>query len=148
MTSRLRRVRRDDGGAAAVEFALVLVLFLTLVFGIIQYGMYFFQLQAASAGTREGARLAALGVNNCTTLANSVQSAASGVKISRVQIQFAPAGTSTPGQGAKAVVSFQPASFGFPFLPFISTSPPPTQTGVSRVESVGTVTSDCDVTLP
>jgi Flp pilus assembly protein TadG len=128
-----------------VEFALVLVLFLTLIFGVVQYGYYFYQLQGASAGTREGARLAALGVNDCPTLANSVKSAAAGVKVKRVQINFAPS-PATQGADASAIVTYAPTQFGFPFVPFISGSP--TQTAVSRVESLGTVTTGCDVPLP
>jgi Flp pilus assembly protein TadG len=38
--TRFRR-RRDEGGAAAVEFALLAPIVLLLVFGIIQYGLYF-----------------------------------------------------------------------------------------------------------
>lgn len=128
-----------------MEFALVLVLFLTLIFGAIQYGYYFFQLQGASAGTREGARLAALGVNSCTALANSVQAAAAGVKVSRVQIQY-PSGTATQGEDATAIITYAPTQFGFPFVPFITGTP--SQTAVSRVESVGPVTAPCDVNLP
>ncbi|MEP6695268.1 MAG: TadE/TadG family type IV pilus assembly protein [Pseudonocardiales bacterium] len=133
----------------AVEFALVLVLFLTLVFAVIQYGYYFFQLQGASAGTREGARLASLGVNNCTTLANSVQAAAAGVKVTNVKIEFTPGGTATQGADATATVTYAPTTFGFPFVPFITGSP--TQKAVSRVESLGSVTSGspyaCNVNL-
>ncbi|WP_211284004.1 TadE family protein [Phycicoccus duodecadis] len=46
---------RREGGAAAVEFALVLPLLLLLIFGIIDYGMFFFD----SIGMRQGAREAA-----------------------------------------------------------------------------------------
>ncbi len=146
MTSEPWEARRGDAGAAAVEFALVLVLFLTLVFGIIQYGYYFFQLQGASAGAREGARLAALGVDSCTSLANSVQTAARDVKVTNVKIAFPPSGVAATGQDAQATVTFSPTKFGFPFVPFISGTA--TETGTSRVESVGTATTGCDVTLP
>jgi Flp pilus assembly protein TadG len=47
--------RRREGGAAAVEFALVLPILLLLIFGIIDYGMFFFD----SIGMRQGAREAA-----------------------------------------------------------------------------------------
>lgn len=46
---------RREGGAAAVEFALVLPILLLLIFGIIDYGMFFFD----SIGMRQGAREAA-----------------------------------------------------------------------------------------
>lgn len=146
MSSRFTRARPDDRGAAAVEFALVLVLFLTLVFCIIQYGWYFFQLQGASAGSREGARLAALGINNCGALANSVQTTAQDVKVTNVTVSFLPSGVAAAGQDAKVVVTFSPTKFGFPFVPFISGTA--TETGTSRVESVGTVTTGCNVNLP
>ena len=47
-------------GAAAVEFALILPLLITLVFGIVQFGLLFNRQQALHASAREGARLAAL----------------------------------------------------------------------------------------
>jgi Flp pilus assembly protein TadG len=47
--------RRRDNGAAAVEFALVVPILLLLVFGLIDYGLYF----SDSLGARDGARVAA-----------------------------------------------------------------------------------------
>ena len=70
--SRQRGARGDDG-AAAVEFALVSLLLLTLLFGIIQYGYFFFQSTAAESAAREGARAAAVGIENCTTWKNLVK---------------------------------------------------------------------------
>lgn len=56
---RLYRRRQDrDGGAAAVELALVIPLFMLLVFGIVNYGFWFNDSVSARQGVREGARRA------------------------------------------------------------------------------------------
>lgn len=47
---------RSDRGTVALEFALLSVIFLTLVFGIIEFGRAIWLYQAASAAAREGAR--------------------------------------------------------------------------------------------
>ena len=55
---RLRRTirgRRDDG-ATAVEFALVVPILLLLVFGIIEYGLWFSDSLSSRQGVREAAR--------------------------------------------------------------------------------------------
>ena len=62
--SRFRR-RRDQGGAAAVEFALILPILLLLLFGLIQYGYYFYAMQAGSSAVGDAARRIAVG--NCQT---------------------------------------------------------------------------------
>lgn len=54
----MARVRREEHGAAAVEFALVVPLILILVFGIIAYGYMFSFRQALSQAAAEGARAA------------------------------------------------------------------------------------------
>ena len=56
----LRRVR-NNRGATAVEFALVLPLFLLLVLGIVDFGRYFFVEHTLQYATREGMRLALVG---------------------------------------------------------------------------------------
>lgn len=50
--------RRDERGAAAVEFAIVLPLLLVIVFGIIDFGRYLAVRNNLAAAVREGARLA------------------------------------------------------------------------------------------
>jgi Flp pilus assembly protein TadG len=50
------RVRREDRGAAAVEFALLSTLLLPLLFGIIGYGLWFNDSLNVRQGVREGAR--------------------------------------------------------------------------------------------
>ncbi len=52
--------RRDDSGAAGVEFALVAPLLMVLVFGVISYGYMLSFRQALSQGAAEGARAAAV----------------------------------------------------------------------------------------
>ena len=56
------RVRREDG-AAAVEFALIVGVLAMLIFGMLQFGLAFFQLQNLRAATREGARAGAVGAS-------------------------------------------------------------------------------------
>ena len=50
------RKRRDEGGAAAVEFALVMIPFLVLVLGLIEYGWYFYVAQNTSGAASTLAR--------------------------------------------------------------------------------------------
>jgi len=64
------RIRRDDRGAALVEFALVAVLFLTLVFGVIEAGWLFSQLTEVRNAAREGARLAVVDYGTATQVIN------------------------------------------------------------------------------
>lgn len=55
--------RRNDGrerGAAVVEFAVVLPLLLTILFGIIEFGYVFMVRQTLQHAAREGCRLAIL----------------------------------------------------------------------------------------
>ena len=49
--------QRSQRGAAAVEFALVAPLLFLILFGTIQYGLYFFDAQGTRNGVREAARL-------------------------------------------------------------------------------------------
>jgi Flp pilus assembly protein TadG len=53
------KLHREDG-AAAVEFALVVSLLVMLVFGLMEYGLAFWQIQNLRSATREGARVAAV----------------------------------------------------------------------------------------
>lgn len=54
-----KRVRKARG-AAVVEFAVVLPLLLTILFGIIEYGWVFMVRQTLQTAAREGARVAVL----------------------------------------------------------------------------------------
>jgi Flp pilus assembly protein TadG len=54
------KIRQEDG-AAAVEFALIVGVLAMLIFGMLQFGLAFFELQNLRAASREGARLGAVG---------------------------------------------------------------------------------------
>lgn len=57
---RINRFRRDDRGAAAVEFALVLPILVVLVFGIVDFGRALFAYNYLTSAVREGGRFAAV----------------------------------------------------------------------------------------
>jgi Flp pilus assembly protein TadG len=51
---------KDQTGAAAVEFAIIASLLFVLVFGIIEFGRLFNELEIMNSAAREGARAAAV----------------------------------------------------------------------------------------
>jgi Flp pilus assembly protein TadG len=75
---RIRADVRREEGAAAVEFAIVAGLLFMLVFGLIEYGIAFFQMQSLRSATREGARVAAVGGTN-TDITNRMVQASAGL---------------------------------------------------------------------
>ena len=130
MTARLR-ARRRESGAAAVEFALVVVLLLALLFGVIQYGMYFYSAQTGSSAAREAARRVTVG--DCPAqsdlnqfVLNRLGGAASATPtVTRVYTKNNGTTTSAPAEAevggtVKLTVSFASHNFHFPFVPFLS----------------------------
>jgi Flp pilus assembly protein TadG len=73
MSSKLRR----EDGAAAVEFAIIVSLLVMLVFGMMQYGLAFFQTQNLRSAVREGARVAAVR-GDATAVKAAIASASAG----------------------------------------------------------------------
>jgi Flp pilus assembly protein TadG len=58
-----QRLHRQDG-AAAVEFALIIGVLAMLIFGMLQFGLTFFELQNLRASAREGGRIGAVGATD------------------------------------------------------------------------------------
>ena len=56
----IRSKQHREEGAAAVEFALIVGLLAVLIFGLLEYGLAFWQVQNLRAAAREGARVAAV----------------------------------------------------------------------------------------
>lgn len=62
MRARAERTRTEgERGAAAVEFAIIAILLLLVVFGTIQFGVAYNRVQGLNSAGREGARKAATG---------------------------------------------------------------------------------------
>jgi Flp pilus assembly protein TadG len=137
MLARLRTGRRHDG-AAAVEFAIVSVLFLALVFGVIQYGFYFFSKQAGSSVASRYVRQMSVGnCQNAATLKNAVYGAltqaAATTAASTSDPDFsvtsayvnqdgtsATASTVTVGGTVTLTIQFPTLNLHFPFVPFLN----------------------------
>ena len=104
MIARLRPKRGRDGGAAAVEFALVLPILLVLAFGVISYGTLFAQQLALNNGVRQGARLAvvegsATSEKSCAGVVTAVRNAtgpAIAMDTSDIDVQVVRSASTTP----------------------------------------------------
>ena len=59
-TIRRAKFARDEAGAALIEFALFITVFLLIAFGIIESGYAFYRANSLTAAVREGARWAAV----------------------------------------------------------------------------------------
>ena len=67
--SRIGRAAKDDGGAAAVEFAFILPILVLLVGGIIDFGFMFNAQVSLTHAAREGVRVEAIGTGDPETAA-------------------------------------------------------------------------------
>ncbi|MDN4160620.1 TadE/TadG family type IV pilus assembly protein [Nocardioides abyssi] len=150
MSSRRHRERRGkEGGAAAVEFALLLPLLLLLVFGIVQYGLYFWTLQGGSDIARDAARLSAVGTpDKCLTFRSAVRAQVESLNgagevatITRTYVDASPNGINV-GDTVRVRVEFPAADLQLPFLPFVNGGLVAT-TAEARVEYVPVAPEPC-----
>jgi Flp pilus assembly protein TadG len=63
-TSRVRLLAHSEDGAAAIEFALVLPIFLTVMLGILAYGIYFAAAHSTAQLAADAARASVAGLND------------------------------------------------------------------------------------
>ncbi|SDT20590.1 TadE-like protein [Nocardioides scoriae] len=118
---------RSDDGASAVEFALVMVPLLTLFFGILQYGLYFWTMQGGVDAARRAARTAAVGTTaGCTDFRRQVagslgaiSSDATKVKVARTYTTQAGSTTVAPGDKVEVTVQLAAYDLNLPFVPFL-----------------------------
>jgi Flp pilus assembly protein TadG len=126
--SRLEPSRRRDDGTSAVEFALVLIPLVTLVFGIVQYGLYFYSSQVGASTAREAARRLAVG--DCDTAGalrsfienrlGSASTASPSIATSYKTSLGSPIPSGDPveiGGTVTVTITFQSVDMNFPFIP-------------------------------
>jgi Flp pilus assembly pilin Flp len=131
--------QRDQDGAAAVEFALLLPLLVLLLFGLIQFGLAFNTKIQATNAAREGARMAVVGIDNWTDVGGRIafweavrQDAGLG------DIDNCVLNTDDVVGGILTVTFDYPLDLVIPFMP----NPPSWQTGTAtatmRIEQLST----------
>ncbi|WP_306900202.1 TadE/TadG family type IV pilus assembly protein [Arthrobacter sp. B1I2] len=120
---RLPSRKTRETGAVAVEFALILPIFLVLVLGIAEMGRAFNIQVSLSEAARESARYAAIhnaesSYSNSSAQAAGVAAAPSvGLSASNVGISFTTGATCTPTGNVVATVTYStPWMTGFPAL--------------------------------
>jgi Flp pilus assembly protein TadG len=149
-------VRRSERGAVAVEFALVMLPLLYLVFGIIQYGLYFYATQTGTSAVGEAVRRLTVGdcqdTDQLRSFLASRLGAASTDQATQLQTTVSyqdqstpPAPTATPGVVGGSVtltLTFQTVDMHFPFIP-LPDAGEVTRTGFGRVEDTAPLTGGC-----
>jgi Flp pilus assembly protein TadG len=138
----VRRKLRGEDGAAAVEFALIVGVLAILVFGLLEYGLAFWQVQNLRAAAREGARVAAVRGDNDAISDAMVGAAAGSLDAGFSGFAVTPAACDDDSDGASVTVTILNGSLknsvkeaftvSIPFLPPITLSP--TLSGTFRCE--------------
>lgn len=109
--------QRRQRGVVMVEFALVALLFFTLLLGIMEFGRWMFTLNAATEATRWGARLAAVCDQNDPDIKAKMRFILSSVANAQISIQYAP--SACDASNCRTVeVSITNATFT-PLIPFM-----------------------------
>ena len=141
----MRRRKNQERGAAAVEFALVSLILMTLVGVVFQFAIYLWAFQAASNGAREGAR--AWAVNPCATAANQAKVTTAVAPAARTSSVSAAAVLTTkgagnteagwePGDTVTVTVKMKAKALGFNLVPGWDYDRDITKTATARVEDV------------
>lgn len=92
MNARPFRSHEYQRGVAAVEFALVSMIFLTLLFGIIEFSRITFYWNAATEATRLGARLAVVCDMNAATIKSRMTDLFPILSADKIDVEYEPGG--------------------------------------------------------
>ena len=89
MRIRRHKIIKSEKGASAVEFAIILPILIILVFGIVQFGIAYNNYIALTHAAREGARLAAVNMDEIEGIAwfeNRIKESAPSVSIESITL--------------------------------------------------------------
>jgi len=142
--------RYRQRGAAAVELALISIIFVTLLMAIIEFGRWMYTLEMVAEATRTGARMAVVCDINDSTIKAEMQARVPQLSLSDAQIslQYFPAGCSQSNclgvQVGITGATFTPAipflMAAFPIPPFSTTLP---RESLESVNAAGEVNPVC-----
>ena len=145
--------RHREGGAAALEFALIMPVLFLLLFGIIDYGLLFFDSIGLRQGAREGARQAVVQKygSGCSGAANAkivcTTKAATELTLGSPAVKVvAPGGWA---QGKQLIVCVQTKESSLTgFVPFPAGGILRTKTTMSIEEAGTVIAADIEETAP
>jgi Flp pilus assembly protein TadG len=100
-----RMCRKKRRGAAVVEFAVVAPVFITLVFGMIEYGRMVMVQQMLTNASREGARVGVLDGATTAECQSAVTTYLSNAGVSGTTVTVTPNPPSSAGYGAPVTVT-------------------------------------------
>lgn len=100
-----RMCRKDRRGAAVVEFAVVAPVFITLVFGMIEYGRMVMVQQLIVNAAREGARIGVLDGATTAQVQTAVSTYLTNASVSGSTVTVNPSPPSSAGYGAPVTVT-------------------------------------------
>ena len=131
--SRISAEAAREDGAAAVEFALIVGLLAMLVFGMMEYGLAFWQVQTLRAASREGARVAAVRGSDSEISAAMSEASAGALPIGFSGFSVSPAGCTDDTVGESVTVQIdndalsssveESLAIDIPLLPSITLNP-------------------------
>lgn len=127
MTPRGKAKIARQGGAAAVEFALVCLVFFTLLIGIMEMGRLLFYWNAAAEATRWGARLAVVCDFNDSIIKDKMRVMLPLLKTSDIAVTYEPATCASDAATARAscqsvTVEIMPTAVVKTFIPTLAMS--------------------------
>jgi Flp pilus assembly protein TadG len=142
--------RKKQHGGAAVEFALVAILFVTLLMAIVGFGHWAYTMEMAADATRAGARIAVVCDLNDTKIRQAVQARVPQLSLAdaQVAVEYVPAGCNK-GSCQSVRVSLTNASYNswIPFLPTVLPMPPLTTSlpreSLESVNAAGELNPSC-----
>jgi Flp pilus assembly protein TadG len=113
--------QRGQRGVTIVEFALVALIFFTLLIGIMEFGRWLFTLNAASEATRWGARVAVVCDRNDAAIKARMRAMLNGLKDEQISINYSPSACDT--SACMVTVQLNGVTFT-PLIPFMGVAVP------------------------
>ena len=135
------RSRRTETGGVAVEFALIFPIVFVVMFGVIEYGVYFWGRSTAAASARESARQLAVGTEWACSQAEALSKTSQAGKDVVVTRRYTNA-SNTAVVGAIVEVTVKAKTLAPSLLP-IPDGGEVTEVATARVENIPTSPLGC-----